>query len=133
MRGRVIIKDRAKTPSELSAEVAIAIDWLRRESYERAIETLTLVMVDLQRMELRAPLTAGRGRQRDHAPGRHSTDDRVRAAASPSSAGVLGPSRSAQPAPPHGASSDTLPDDVGCLSRRFLGDWSEHHRRRHKP
>ena len=104
---------------KLSAELAIAIDWLRRESYERAIETLTLVMVDLQRMELRAPFTAGRGRQRDHAPGRHSTDDRVRAAASPSSAGVLGPSRSAQPAPPHGASGDTLPDDVGCLSLCF--------------
>ena len=50
-----LIEDRARTPSELSAEVAIAIDWLRRESYERAIEILSSEMVDLRMMEPRAP------------------------------------------------------------------------------
>ena len=78
-----LIEDRARTPSELSAEVAIAIDWLRRESYERAIEILSSVMVDLRMMERGHRSRPRRGRRRDRVASRHITDGRVRAKARP--------------------------------------------------
>jgi hypothetical protein len=50
-----LIEDRARTPSELSAKVAIAIDWLRCDGSEHAMAILSSVMLDLRMMELQGP------------------------------------------------------------------------------
>ena len=47
-----LTKERAKTPAEISAKVAIAIDWLRCDGFEHTMAILNSVMVDLRMMEL---------------------------------------------------------------------------------
>ena len=49
-----LTKERAKTPAELSAKVAIAIDWLRCDGFEHTMAILNSVVVDLRMMELQA-------------------------------------------------------------------------------
>jgi hypothetical protein len=82
------LEHRARTPSELSAEVAIAIDWLRRDGYERAMEILSSVMVDLRLMEVRAPFaTAATTTSRP--PSRSSHHQRQGASRSPLQPSVM--------------------------------------------
>ena len=47
-----LLKDRARTPAELSAKIAVAINWLTCDGFEHSLAILHAVMTDLRTMEL---------------------------------------------------------------------------------
>lgn len=64
VRGRAqerLLEQPAETLADVSAKLAIAIDWLRCECSELTLALLGSLMADLRLMELRAPIEASYG------------------------------------------------------------------------
>lgn len=56
-----LVEDSAETLADVSAKLAVAIDWLRAGGADRALAILGSLMADLRMMELRAPIEAEYG------------------------------------------------------------------------